>query len=189
MEPYGGQVFGMSIAQTTQLNAFFGMGTLLGIASTGFLVLPRLGKPRTTKLGCILAAFCALFIIAAGFAASTSLLKSGLLFFGLASGMITAGATSLMLDLTIAETAGTFIGAWGLSQALARGLSTICGGLVLNFGQILFKEPVLAYSTVFVAQAIGLIIAVALLGRVDVKEFKENAQAAISAVMQGDLDG
>lgn len=188
MEPYGGQVFGMSIAQTTQLNAFFGMGTLLGIASTGFLVLPRLGKPRTTKLGCILAALCAIIIIAAGFAASPSLLKSGLLFFGLASGMITAGATSLMLDLTIAETAGTFIGAWGLSQALARGLATICGGLVLNLGQILFKEPVIAYSTVFVAQAIGLLIAVSLLGRVDVKEFKENAQAAISAMMQGDLD-
>lgn len=189
MEPYGGQVFNMSIAQTTQLNAFFGLGTLFGIASTGFLVLPRLGKPRTTKLGCILAAFCVIFIIAAGFAKNSSLLKSGLLFFGLASGMITAGATSLMLDLTIAETAGTFIGAWGLAQALARGLATICGGLVLNLGQMLFNQPVMAYGTVFVVQAIGLCLAVILLGRVDVKEFQRNAQAAISAVMQGDLDG
>jgi MFS transporter, BCD family, chlorophyll transporter len=42
---------------------------------------------------------------------------------------------------------------------------------------------------VFVVQAIGLIIAVGLLGRVDVKEFRENAQAAIAAVMQGDVDG
>lgn len=189
MEPYGGEVFGMTIAQTTQLNAFFGMGTLLGIASTGFLVLPRLGKPKTTKLGCILAAFCVIFFISAGFAASPSLLKSGLLFFGLASGMITAGATSLMLDLTIAETAGTFIGAWGLSQAIARGLSTVCGGLILNLGKMMFDVPVMAYSTVFVVQAIGLLIAVGLLGRVDVKEFRENAQAAISVVMQGDLDG
>ncbi|WP_245927228.1 BCD family MFS transporter [Aphanothece hegewaldii] len=189
MEPYGGEVFGMTIAQTTQLNAFFGMGTLLGIASTGFLVLPRLGKPKTTKLGCILAAVCIILIIGAGFPASTSLLKSGLLFFGLASGMITAGATSLMLDLTIAETAGTFIGAWGLSQAMARGLATLCGGLVLNLGKMIFELPVMAYGTVFVVQAIGLIIAVGLLGRVDVKEFRENAQAAISAVMQGDLDG
>jgi BCD family chlorophyll transporter-like MFS transporter len=189
MEPYGGDVFGMSIAQTTKLNAFFGSGTLLGIASTGFLVLPRLGKKKTTRLGCILAALCVSLIILAGFTSDQSLLKSGLLFFGLASGIITAGATSLMLDLTAAETAGTFIGAWGLSQAMARGLATVLGGAVLNVGKMAFNVPVLAYGTVFVMQALGLILAVWLLGRVNVKEFRENAQAAIAQIMQGDLDG
>jgi BCD family chlorophyll transporter-like MFS transporter len=38
-------------------------------------------------------------------------------------------------------------------------------------------------------QALGLILAVWLLGRVNVKEFRENAQAAIAQIMQGDLDG
>ncbi|MEL6936963.1 MAG: BCD family MFS transporter, partial [Cyanobacteria bacterium J06607_17] len=36
LEPYGGQIFGMAIAETTQLNAYFGMGTLFGIVATGF---------------------------------------------------------------------------------------------------------------------------------------------------------
>ncbi|MEM8778411.1 MAG: BCD family MFS transporter [Cyanobacteria bacterium P01_G01_bin.49] len=189
MEPYGGEVFGMCISETTQLNAFFGTGTLFGIGSTGFLVLPRLGKQRTTKLGCILAAACFSLIILAGVVESPSLLKSGLLFFGLASGMLTAGATNLMLDLTVAETAGTFIGAWGLAQAMARGLATVLGGAVLNFGKVIFSVPILSYGLVFVIQAMGMLVAVWLLGRVDVKEFQDNAKAAISVVMEGDLDG
>ncbi|GBF81022.1 hypothetical protein AsFPU1_2431 [Aphanothece sacrum FPU1] len=188
MEPYGGEVFGMCISETTQLNAFYGSGTLFGIASTGFLVLPRLGKQKTTRIGCILASACFSVIILAGVMNSPSLLKSGLLLFGLASGMITAGATSLMLDLTAAETAGTFIGAWGLAQSMARGISTVLGGVFLNFGKMLFSSPMLAYGLVFALQAMGMLGAIWLLGRVDVREFKDNARAAISAVMEGELD-
>jgi BCD family chlorophyll transporter-like MFS transporter len=189
MEPYGGEVFGMSISETTKLNAYFGMGTLFGIALTGFLVLPRLGKQRTTKLGCIFAIFCVGLIILAGSTASQSLLKSGLLFFGLASGVLTAGATSLMLDLTAAETAGTFIGAWGLAQSMSRALATVIGGAVLNAGKGTFNVPVLAYGTVFALQALGFILAIALLGRVNIKEFQDNAKVAIATIVQGDLDG
>ena len=189
MEPYGGEVFGMCISDTTKLNIPFGTGTLLGIASTGFWVLPRLGKKRTTKLGCMGAAVCFGLIILAGFAGNAGLLKAALLFFGLSSGVITAGATSLMLDLTAAETAGTFIGAWGLAQAMARGLATLLGGAVLNGGKILFSLPVLAYSMVFALQALGMILAIWLLGRVNVKEFQDNAKVAIAAVMESELDG
>lgn len=188
LEPYGGEVFGLCIAQTTQLNAFFGMGTLLGIGSTGFLVLPRLGKPRTVSLGCGFGAACFGLIILAGFLTSTVLLKSGLLFFGLASGMITAGATSLMLDLTAAETAGTFIGAWGLAQAMSRGLATVLGGAVLNLGKALFASPLGAYSLVFILQSLGLLACVGVLRYLNVREFQDNAQSALTAVMAGDLD-
>ncbi|BFM39318.1 BCD family MFS transporter [Synechocystis sp. LKSZ1] len=188
LEPYGGEVFGLCIAETTQLNAFFGTGTLIGIGSTGFLVLPHLGKQRTTALGCALAAACFSLLILAGFTQNVSLLKSGLLFFGLASGMITAGATSLMLDLTAAETAGTFIGAWGLSQAMSRGLATVLGGVVLNIGKEIFSQPVLAYGLVFLLQAVGLVASIFLLNRVNIREFQDNAQRAIATVMAGDLD-
>jgi BCD family chlorophyll transporter-like MFS transporter len=188
MEPYGGEVFGMCISQTTQLNAFFGMGTLIGIASTGFVTLPKLGKKRTTQIGCWSAALFCFLLILAGIMTNQTLLKSGLLFFGLASGMITAGATNLMLDLTAAETAGTFIGAWGLAQAMARGLATVFGGLVLNVGKAIFPESVWAYSSVFVLQAGGLILAVMLLTQVNVREFQTSAKAAIATVLEGDLE-
>jgi MFS transporter, BCD family, chlorophyll transporter len=188
MESYGGQVFGMSVAETTRLNAFWGMGTLIGISTAGFAIVPRLGKTRTAKLGCILVAACAIFIIFIGFTANPKLLQSGLFIFGLASGITTTGAISLMLDLTAVETAGTFIGAWGLAQALARGLATIFGGGALDVGKSIFSNLTLAYAVVFGLQAIGMLIAVGLLSRVDVKAFRTNTKAAISSILQSELD-
>lgn len=188
LEPYGGEVFGMCIAETTQLNVPFGIGTLVGISSTGFLVLPRLGKQRTTNLGCIGAAIAAGLITLSGFAQNAELLKISLLIFGLSAGILTAGATNLMLDFTAAETAGTFIGAWGLAQAMARGLSTVIGGAVLNLGKLIFTSPIFAYSLVFALEAIGLITAIFLLRRVSIQEFRNTAKEAILQAIGGDLD-
>lgn len=188
MEPYGGEVFGMCISETTKLNAFFGMGTLVGISSSGFIILPRLGKQKSVKLGCISAAVCFGLIILAGFTANGGMLKGSLLLYGLASGVLTAGATSLMLDLTAAETAGTFIGAWGLAQSMARGLSTVLGGAILNFGKWVFPVPTLAYGMVFVIEALGMLLAVWLLRRVNVEEFRDNAKQAIATVIEGEID-
>jgi MFS transporter, BCD family, chlorophyll transporter len=188
LEPYGGQVFGMSYAETTQLNAFWGMGTLVGLSSTGFLIVPRLGKQRTAALGCWLVAACFALIILSGFTENPGLLRGALVVFGLASGVTTTGAISMMLDLTAAETAGTFIGAWGLSQALARAIATVMGGTVLTLGKQLFSNLVFSYGLVFGLQAIGMIIAVGFLRRVDVQEFQENSRKAIATVLESELD-
>jgi len=188
LEPYGGEVFGMSIAETTRLNIPYGIGTLIGIGFTGFAIVPRLGKKNTTKFGCLGVAICFLLIILSGFYRSQDLLKFSLFLFGIFSGIITAGATSLMLDLTAAATAGTFIGAWGLAQAMARGLATVVGGAVLNLGQIIFELPVLAYGLVFATQACGMMLAIWFLKRVSIKEFRENTQVAIATVMEGEIE-
>lgn len=188
MEPYGGEVFGMCVSDTTRLNAFWGTGTLVGISSTGFLIVPRLGKQRTAQLGCLTVAISLGFVILSGFSASPQILQSALVLFGLASGVTTTGAISLMLDLTAAQTAGTFIGAWGLAQALARALATVSGGAILDVGKQLFSSPVLSYSLVFALQAVGMILAVLLLGRVDVSEFQTNAKGAIASVLESELD-
>ncbi len=189
LESYGGQVFGMCVGDTTKLNAFWGTGTLIGISVAGFVVVPKLGKERTAKIGCIGVACCAALLIAAGFSANQSLLKSAVLLFGLTSGITTTGALNLMLDLTVAETAGTFIGAWGLAQAMARGLATVLGGGLLDIGKGLFGgNIVLAYALVFGVQILGMVSAIALLSRLNLREFRTTAQAAIATVFQSDLD-
>ncbi len=188
LEPYGGEVFGMTIAQTTKLNAFWGTGTLLGMSTTGFLIVPRLGKQKTAQIGCIAVSATFGLIILAGLTANPQMLHGALLIFGLASGVTTTGAISLMLDLTAAETAGTFIGAWGLSQAMARGIATVTGGAVLDVGKSLFTSPVLSYGLVFGLQAVGMLLAVVCLRRVNVAEFQTKTRNAISSVLKGELD-
>jgi BCD family chlorophyll transporter-like MFS transporter len=189
LEPFGGEIFGMDYGQTTGLNAFWGTGTLIGLSVSGFAVIPRLGKQNTARVGCISVSATFAIVIAAGFWQSVPVLQGGMLIFGLASGITTSGAISLMLDLTATNTAGTFIGAWGLAQAMARGLAVVLGGMVLDVGKLLFPQnAIFAYSLVFFCQALGMLLAVYMLSRVNVQEFRTTSQQAIARVLASELD-
>ncbi|WP_013322523.1 BCD family MFS transporter [Gloeothece verrucosa] len=189
LEPYGGQIFGMAVGETTMLNSFWGIGILIGYGTTGFLVIPRLGKTLTTKIGCIAVAVCFGLIILAGFTSEQIVLKAAVLLFGIAAGVTTIGAISLMLDLTAAETAGTFVGAWGLAQSMSRGIATSGGGVILDLGKYLFKNPLLGYCLVFGLEALIALLAINVLKQVNIKEFQSNTKQAIASVMEGELDG
>jgi BCD family chlorophyll transporter-like MFS transporter len=189
LEPYGGEVFKMEIGATASLNAFWGTGTLIGIVISGFLLVPRLGKQQTAKIGCIASAACLGLVILAGFTQARVALQIALLCFGLGSGILTSGAITLMLDLTAAETAGTFIGAWGLAQAFARGMAKVIGGGLLDLGKEIFNSNlVLAYGLVFILQAVAMLSAIVFLQQVSVQEFRSNAQQAIASVLENERD-
>ncbi|NEO71451.1 BCD family MFS transporter [Moorena sp. SIO3H5] len=189
LEPYGGEVFNMSIPETSLLNTFWGIGMLMSLSATGFFIIPNLGKRKTTELGCLAVSICLILIIMSGFTENAKLFQGSLLLFGLSTGIASTGAVSLMLDLTAAEAAGTFVGAWGLAQAMSRGIAVASGGVILDVGRAIFTSPVLAYGVVFALQSAGMIVAIWFLGKVNFKEFQDNAKDAIAAVMEGDLDG
>ncbi|MBD2363498.1 BCD family MFS transporter [Anabaena minutissima FACHB-250] len=188
LEPYAGQVFKMPLAESTKLNVFYGTGLLIAYGVTGFLIVPRLGKRRTARLGCVLVAFAALLLGASGFSANPAFLKFALVLFGLATGFLTTAAISLMLDLTVAESAGTFIGAWGLAQSVSRGLAVVAGGAVLDLGRNLLPTLELAYGLVFALEALGMVLSIWFLNRVNVTEFQTNTKQAIASVLESDLD-
>ncbi|MCC5646808.1 BCD family MFS transporter [Nostoc sp. CHAB 5824] len=188
LEPYAGQVFKMPLAESTKLNIFYGTGILIAYGVTGFFIVPRLGKRRTARLGCMLVAFCSVLLGISGFTANAAVLKLGLFFFGLAAGFLTTAAISLMLDLTAAEAAGTFIGAWGLAQSLSRGVAVVIGGTVLDIGRKLLPSLELAYGLVFALEAVGMVLSIWFLNRVNVTEFQTSTKLAIASVLESDLD-
>ncbi len=198
LEPYGSQLFGMSISASAQLNGYFAGGTLLGIVCTAFLLVPLLGKKRTIKVGCLAAAICLLLLAAVGLTANPLLLSASVGLFGLAAGLLTTGSILLMIDLTAAETAGTFIGAWGLAQAMARGSATLLGGGLLSLGKNLTGAATMttptpdkllpAYALVFIVQAVGMLVAIAFVSKVDIQEFKLDAKRAITAALESEMD-
>jgi len=188
LEPYAGQVFKMPLAESTKLNVFYGIGILIAYGVSGFLIVPRLGKRKTAQLGCILVAFCSLLLGISGFSANPGFLKLALVLFGLSTGVLTTAAVSLMLDLTAAEAAGTFIGAWGLAQSISRGMAVVIGGSILDIGRKLLPSLELAYGMVFVLEAVGMVVSIWFLNRVSVKEFKTTTKQAIASVLESDLD-
>ncbi len=189
LESYGAQVFAMPIAATAQLNAFWGVGTLVGLLIGGLWVVPRLGKMATARLGCQLIALSLLLLLLAGLTARIPFLQAVMVLFGLAAGIGTNSALCLMLDLTLPQAAGTFVGVWGMAQALSRAIGKLLGGGLYDIGRALpLGEG--AYGPFALVLAIELLVAMAallLLSRVNVRQFREDTSRSLSRVLEMEL--
>jgi BCD family chlorophyll transporter-like MFS transporter len=189
LESYGAQVFGMPIAATAQLNAFWGVGTLLGLLFAGLWLVPRLGKMETARLGCRLIVASLVALLLCGFTASVPLLQVVMLLFGLAAGIGTNSALCLMLDLTLPQAAGTFVGVWGLAQALSRALGKVIGGGLFDLGRLLpfGSDPFFPFALVLLVEALVALAALLMLARVNVRQFREDTGRSLARVLAMEL--
>jgi MFS transporter, BCD family, chlorophyll transporter len=193
LESYGAEVFGMPIAATASLNAVWGTGTLLGLLLAGLLIVPRLGKLATARLGCQLIAVSLLLLLLVGFTGRVPLLQVVMLLFGLAAGIGTNSALVLMLDLTLPEAAGTFVGVWGLAQALSRALGKVVGGGLLDLGRALLQgaglgsETFPPYALVLSVELLVALAALWMLSRVNLRQFREDTGRSLSKVLALEL--
>ena len=191
LEGYGAQVFGMAIGARTQLNAYWGSGTLIGLLLSGFWVGPRLGKLGCARLGCRLIVFTLLLLVLTGFTASVPLLSVVMVLFGLAAGIGTNGALSLMLDLTLPQVAGTFVGVWGLAQAMSRALGKLIGGALLDLGRRLplGHGDFPAYALVLLVETLVAALALVLLDRINIRQFRQDTGRSLEQVLAIEVAG
>ena len=189
LESYGAQVFAMPIAATAQLNAFWGVGTLVGLLLAGLWVVPRLGKMATARLGCQLIALSLLLLLVAGLTAKIPFLQAVMVLFGLAAGIGTNSALCLMLDLTLPQAAGTFVGVWGLAQALSRAIGKLLGGGLYDIGRFLplGDGPYGPFALVLGVELLVALASMVLLYRVNVRQFREDTSRSLSQVLEMEL--
>jgi BCD family chlorophyll transporter-like MFS transporter len=189
LESYGAQVFAMPIAATAQLNAFWGVGTLVGLLLAGLWVVPRLGKMATARLGCQLIALSLLLLLLAGLTARIPFLQAVMVLFGLAAGIGTNSALCLMLDLTLPQAAGTFVGVWGLAQALSRAIGKLLGGGLYDIGRALplGDGPYGPFALVLGVELLVALAALLLLGYVNVRQFREDTSHSLSQVLEMEM--
>ena len=189
LESYGAEVFAMPIAATASLSAVWGIGTLLGLLVAGFWLVPRLGKFAVARLGCQLVLVSLMLLVLVGLPARTDLLQLVLLLFGLASGIATNSTLVLMLDLTLPEAAGTFVGVWGLAQALSRALGKLLGGGLLDLARSVLPSaiPALSFAAVFVVEAGLAGLALLLLRQLDLRQFREDTGRSLDRVLATEL--
>jgi len=190
LESYGAEVFGMEIRQSTMLNAFWGCGTLAGLLIAGLWFTPRFGKLSSARTGCWMILASLLLLITAGLTGSIGTLLVVMVLFGLSAGIGTNSALSLMLDLTIPQLAGTFVGVWGLAQAMSRALGKLMGGGLLDLGRFLSNsdQPLQAFSFVFVIEAGVVLIAIALLNRLNTAQFRRDTETRLDTLLMANLD-
>jgi BCD family chlorophyll transporter-like MFS transporter len=193
LESYGAEVFGMPIAATASLNAVWGMGTLAGLLMAGFWLGPKLGKLASARLGCQLMVATLVLLLLAGLTGRVPVLQAVMLLFGLAAGIATNSSLVLMLDLTLPQAAGTFVGVWGLAQALSRALGKVLGGGLLDLGRWL--QAILhlggsaypAYALVLAVEILVAIGALILLARLNLRQFREDTGRSLVRVLSLEL--
>ena len=173
LEPYGAQEFGMSVKQTTQLTATWGGMTLIALLAQGLLLSRWLSKKTGALLGALIATAGLLLIAASGIFDVRGLFVPGIAALGFGTGIATTTNLGLMLDMTTAEQAGLFIGAWGVADALARGAGMLLGGVVRDVVTATTGSASGGYITVFLIEAIMLAGSLLLLRQIDVQSFHD----------------
>jgi BCD family chlorophyll transporter-like MFS transporter len=191
LEPFAGDVFGMEARVTTRFAAYWGSMSILG--SVLFLVLSRRFKAlNNTVMSVVGVVTLIVTFIVFGISALVgvrALVTPGLILLGLGLGLWNIGTLGLMMDMSPAERAGTFLGFWTLVVTFARGFGVSGGGILRDLILSLTGSLQVAYGGVFVLEIIGLALALWALRMVNVRDYQaEKRPADTAAVLAGALD-
>lgn len=165
LEPYGGEILGLSVGATTLLTGLLAGGTLAGFA----LAARALGRGANTYR---LAAFGALAGIVAFsaviFAApldSPGLFRAGTALIGFGGGLFAVGTLIAAMNLAQGGQSGLALGAWGAVQASAAGVAIALGGGLRDLVSGLAAEGALGPALTGAATGYGAVyhIEIALL--------------------------
>ena len=173
LEPFGAYAFDMDVEATTQLTALWGGMTLISLLLYGFVLTRFMTKKQGAYLGGFIAALGLMMIALSGSMANEMLFQPGVAILGFGTGIATSTNLALMLDMTTAEQAGLFIGAWGVADALSRGVGILMGGTVRDIVTALTNSPITGYVAVFSIEAGFLLISMMMLGQIDIEEFRD----------------
>ncbi|MEM7538073.1 MAG: BCD family MFS transporter [Chloroflexota bacterium] len=175
LEPFGAEALGMSVSQTSRLTSIWGLGvfiTLLG----GIGLIRVWGKKKSANIGAIIAAIAFALIIIAGLQGLATFFMGAIFLLGLGGGLMTISNLSFMLDMTLPQASGLYIGAWGVANFAGQALGNIVSGLLRDIVYRITADPVLGYITVFGLEIVGLLVAVIAFRTISVTTFQADAQ-------------
>ncbi|MCU0829793.1 MAG: PucC family protein [Tabrizicola sp.] len=164
LEPYGGEVLGLSVSMTTLLTGLYAFGALLGFLAAARLLAEGRDPHRTAARGILVGLIAFPAIIFAGPLESTALFYAGAGLVGFGAGLFAVSTLTAAMALQTGG-AGIALGAWGAAQATAAGLSIFLGGALRDIVGHLAEggylgpaltDPTLGYSFVYHAE-IGLL--------------------------------
>ncbi len=182
LEPFGADALQMPVAQTSRLTSIWGLGvfvTLLG----GLGLVRRFGKKASANVGAIITALAFTAIIFTGLMANVQLFMGAVFVLGLGGGLMTVSNLSFMLDMTIPQAAGLYIGAWGVANFAGQAFGNIISGLLRDLFYRATGNVLIGYISVFAMEVVGLLIAVWIFRKISVEEFRRDAEVRIHEVL------
>ena len=173
LEPYGGQVFDMTVGATTVLTAILAVGTLAAFALAARMLGQGIDPFCIAALGALfgIGAFSA--VIFAAPLESPLLFQCGTALIGFGGGLLAIGLLTAAMDLADKGHSGLALGAWGAVQASAAGGGIALGGAIRDVVTGLAEQgtlgtamtgPVAGYSVVYLIEIALLFATLIALG-------------------------
>ena len=166
LEPYGGQVLGMGVGETTWLTAMLAGGGLVGFALASGILGRGADAARMAAAGAVLGLPAFVAVLLAASLQSVGLFACGVLLIGFGAGLFGHGTLTMTMNRAPKEQAGLALGVWGAVQATSAGAAVALGGIQRDivgamaergiFGTAL-QLPATGYAFVYVVE-IGLLL-------------------------------
>ncbi|MFY7872129.1 MAG: PucC family protein [Limnohabitans sp.] len=157
LEPYGGEMLGLSVGDTTLLTATLAGGGLLGFAWAS-RVLGRGAQPlQMAAWGAAVGLPAFACVIAAAPMQSATVFSLGVFLIGFGGGLFGHGTLTATMQSAPPERVGLALGAWGAVQATAGGLALGLGGVLRDvFNTVTQSQG--GYTAVYTLEALMLVM-------------------------------
>ena len=182
LEPFGAKALGMSVAATSRLTSIWGVGIFITLLA-GILFVKRFGKKTGANVGACVTAVAFASIISAGLLGQPNLFIGSVFLLGLGGGLMTVSNLSFMLDMTVPQAAGLYIGAWSVANFAGQAIGNVISGLLYDMFFWLTGNPLMGYSAVFSLEIVGLLLAVWLFRSISVERFRRQAEVRLHTVL------
>ncbi|MBC7583763.1 PucC family protein [Tardiphaga sp. vice352] len=151
LEPYGGQILQLTVADTTKLTAALAAGGLCGFGLASRILSRGYDPFRMAGYGVLVGipAFAAV-ILAAPFS-SALLFSAGTLLIGFGAGLFGHGTLTATMNFAPPGQTGLALGAWGAVQASAAGVAIALGGIIRDIVATLAPETPLGAAAGYVS--------------------------------------
>jgi BCD family chlorophyll transporter-like MFS transporter len=172
LEPYGGEILGLSVGATTGLTGAWALGSLIGFMVSGRCLARGWDPLRLAGTGLVVGINAFLLVLFAGPFASPVMLYAGALTIGVGLGLFSVGTLMEAMGLAKTETAGLALGAWGAVQASCAGAGIAIGGLMRDGVAVMIGSGEAAsiatraagYSSVYILEIALLLVGLAAIG-------------------------
>jgi BCD family chlorophyll transporter-like MFS transporter len=152
LEPYGGEVLGLSVSATSMLTAFMSAGALLAFVAAARWLRRGLNPHRLSALGALVGTVAFSLVIFAEPMAAPNMFRLGTVLIGFGAGLFSVGTLTAAMGLEAQGMTGMALGAWGAVQATAAGMAIAFGGLLRDLVSGLATDgylgPILSYAGV-----------------------------------------
>ncbi len=148
LEPFGGEILSLSVADTTLLTATLAMGGLIGFAWASRVLSRGTDAYRMAGWGAWVGVPAFAAVIASAPLDSATLFALGVFLIGLGGGLFAHGTLTATMQMAPPEQIGLAMGAWGAVQATAAGVGMALGGL-LRDAVALSSSSLLGYVSVY----------------------------------------